>query len=44
MHIANLYRYPVKGLSPERLQSVHVATGEGFPFDRCYAMLRARGV
>ncbi|MGD8789599.1 MAG: MOSC domain-containing protein [Burkholderiales bacterium] len=40
MYIAELYRYPVKGLSPERLPSVHVATGEGFPFDRCYALLR----
>ena len=40
MRIASLYRYPVKGLSLERLRSVHVATGEGFPFDRCYALLR----
>lgn len=29
-----LYRYPVKGLSPERLDSVVVAAGEGFPGDR----------
>ena len=40
MRIASLYRYPVKGLSPEHLQSVHVATDEGFPFDRMYALLR----
>jgi len=40
MRVAKLYRYPVKGLSPERLPSVHVATGEGFPFDRSYALLR----
>ena len=40
MHIASLYRYPVKGLSPERLESVQVAAGEGFPLDRMYALLR----
>ncbi len=40
MHIASLYRYPVKGLSPERLASVQVAAGEGFPLDRMYALLR----
>ena len=40
MRIAKLYRYPVKGLSPEPLPSVHVDAGEGFPFDRSYALLR----
>lgn len=40
MRIASLYRYPVKGLSPERLPSVQLATGEGFPLDRRYALLR----
>ena len=40
MHIASLYRYPVKGLSPERLDSVQVAAGAGFPLDRVYALLR----
>lgn len=40
MHIARLYRYPVKGLSPERLTSVQVVAGEGFPLDRMYALLR----
>jgi uncharacterized protein YcbX len=42
MRIASLYRYPVKGLSPERLRSVRVAAGQGFPFDRMYALLRTR--
>jgi GntR family transcriptional regulator / MocR family aminotransferase len=42
MRIASLYRYPVKGLSPERLSSVQVATGEGFPLDRIYALLRTQ--
>ena len=40
MRIASLYRYPVKGLSPERLPFVDVTTGEGFPLDRMYALLR----
>jgi GntR family transcriptional regulator / MocR family aminotransferase len=41
MHIASLYRYPVKGLSPENLTSVQVVAGEGFPLDRMYALLRS---
>jgi uncharacterized protein YcbX/rubredoxin len=40
MHIASLYRYPVKGLSPEPLEQVQVAAGKGFPLDRAYALLR----
>lgn len=40
MHIVSLYRYPVKGLSPERLSSVSVHTGNGFPLDRKFALLR----
>jgi GntR family transcriptional regulator / MocR family aminotransferase len=42
MRIASLYRYPVKGLSPERLSTVQVATAEGFPLDRMYALLRTQ--
>jgi GntR family transcriptional regulator / MocR family aminotransferase len=42
MRIASLYRYPVKGLSPERLSSVQVVAGEGFPLDRMYALLRTQ--
>ncbi len=40
MKVANLYRYPVKGLSPERLSSVHLVAAAGFPLDRKYALLR----
>ncbi len=40
MKVTNLYRYPVKGLSPEPLASVNLATGSGFPLDRKYALLR----
>lgn len=40
MQIDSLYRYPVKGLSPERLDIVPVAAGEGFPLDRAFALLR----
>lgn len=40
MHIANLYRYPIKGLSPERIDAVEIKANEGFPVDRQYALLR----
>ena len=40
MKVDSLYRYPVKGLSPEKLSSVQVAVGNGFPLDRKYALLR----
>lgn len=33
-----LYRYPVKGLSPERMQDVALDVGKTFPFDRAYAI------
>jgi uncharacterized protein YcbX len=36
--IASLYRYPVKGLSPEPLPSVGLRVGETFPADRRYAI------
>lgn len=36
--ISALYRYPVKGMSPERLEAVEVEPGEMFPFDRTYAV------
>ena len=43
MHIASLYRYPVKGLSPEPLQSVGLKIGETLPFDRAYAIENGAG-
>ncbi|WP_291864663.1 MOSC domain-containing protein [Bradyrhizobium sp.] len=36
--IASLYRYPVKGLSPEPLPTVKLAVGQTFPADRRYAI------
>ena len=36
--VSALYRYPVKGLSPEALQSVACTAGETFPCDRMYAI------
>ncbi len=41
MNIVSLYRYPVKGLSPERLKAVTVQRDEGFPLDRKFALLRS---
>ena len=36
--VANLFRYPVKGLSPEPLTSVSLEPGQTFPADRRYAI------
>ena len=36
--IVSLYRYPVKGLSPEPLPSVALDVGQTFPADRRYAI------
>ena len=36
--IASLYRYPVKGLSPEPLPSVALGVGQTLPADRRYAI------
>jgi uncharacterized protein YcbX len=36
--VAGLYRYPVKGFTPEFLGSVSLIAGEGFPEDRLYAV------
>ena len=33
-----LYRFPVKGLSPQRLDAVTLQAGYGFPLDRAYAV------
>jgi uncharacterized protein YcbX len=37
-HVAAIYRYPVKGLSPEPLESVVLTPGETLPYDRAYAI------
>lgn len=36
--VAALYRYPVKGLSPERLPAVALSISETFPADRVFAL------
>lgn len=36
--IATLWRYPVKGFSPESLEAVDLLPGETMPFDRAYAV------
>ena len=33
------YRYPIKGLSPERLEAKQLLSNEGFPTDRRYVRL-----
>ncbi|HVT56708.1 MAG TPA: MOSC domain-containing protein [Xanthobacteraceae bacterium] len=38
MRIASLYRYPVKGLSGERLPTVELGRHQTFPNDRAYAL------
>ena len=37
-HVAGIFRHPVKGFTPEALQSVALAPGQGFPFDRMWAV------
>jgi uncharacterized protein YcbX len=36
--VTHLYRYPVKGLSPQRLEAVQLTAGDAIPFDRAYAI------
>lgn len=36
--VTSLYRHPVKGFTPERLQAADLLAGEGFPCDRLYAV------
>lgn len=38
MQITSLWRYPIKGLSPQSLPFVDLVTGSGFAFDRVYAV------
>ncbi len=41
--VTALYRYPVKGLSADPLQSVTCQAGEALPFDRAYAIENGPG-
>jgi uncharacterized protein YcbX len=38
MRVDRLYRYPVKGLTAEALESAAVAAGGGIPWDRAFAL------
>ncbi|HWW24674.1 MAG TPA: MOSC N-terminal beta barrel domain-containing protein [Caulobacter sp.] len=37
-HVASLYRHPVKGFTPERLDQAELVAGQCFPCDRLYAV------
>jgi hypothetical protein len=41
--VRGLYRYPVKGLSPESMQRMELRPGETAPFDRAYAIENGPG-
>jgi uncharacterized protein YcbX len=36
--IAALFRHPIKGFTPEKLERAHLATGQPFPGDRMFAV------
>jgi len=38
--VSGIYRYPIKGLSPQRVPSVTLLAGQPFPSDRRFALLR----
>lgn len=42
-HIAAIYRYPVKGMTPEALDAVTLTTGDPLPFDRAWAVENGGG-
>lgn len=42
--IAQLYRYPVKGLSPQRVAEATLQVGQIFPNDRMFALTRPRNL
>lgn len=43
MEIVSIYRYPVKGLSAQKLDLVNVKAGETIPWDRAYAIENGPG-
>ncbi|HET6927381.1 MAG TPA: MOSC domain-containing protein [Hyphomicrobiaceae bacterium] len=43
MHLASLYRYPVKGLTPEPLERTTLVAGETLPCDRAWAIQNGPG-
>ncbi len=38
--ITGLYRYPIKGLSPQPIETIRISAGQPFPFDRVFALAR----
>ncbi len=38
VHVDRLYRYPVKGLTAEALETVEVEAGQALPWDRAFAL------
>ena len=38
--VRGIYRYPIKGLSPQPLRGVELKAGKPFPFDRVFALAR----
>lgn len=43
MHVVSLFRYPVKGLSPQPLAKLSLKAGETAPYDRAYAIENGGG-
>jgi len=41
--VTAIYRYPVKGFSPEAMQNITVSANETLPFDRAYAIENGKG-
>lgn len=41
--VTDLYFYPIRGLSGQRLESVVVGPDRGFPLDRCWALAKRHG-
>ena len=42
-HVKSIYRYPVKGLTPEPLERVTLVAGQTIPFDRAWAIENGPG-
>jgi GntR family transcriptional regulator / MocR family aminotransferase len=38
--VRGIYRYPIKGLSPQSVRGVELEAGKPFPFDRVFALAR----
>lgn len=41
--VSALYRYPVKGLGPQKLDQINLTNGETIPFDRAWAIENGKG-